>query len=363
MSRHRGTARRGGAPSRRIGPVALFALLALLPGRAAAQQGTPSPHGETRVAIDCGRCHTSSGWSPARTPMVFDHARETGFRLTGEHRRIDCLACHTDARFDRPRAALEECATCHVDPHEGTLSIDCAQCHETLSFREARAPELHRRTSFPLIGAHAAVECERCHRDGLATAVEPLAVECVSCHATDYVRVRFPDHQALSFPDDCAECHPPTAWGAGRFDHAAQAGFPLVGAHLRAACTSCHTPPGYDVPFAAAGPDDCVACHSADADRAHPGAFQPTCVDCHSVETWRGATFDHDGFFPIFSGEHRGKWDACQDCHTTGVYSTFTCSRCHARGEMDDKHSDEPGYAYDPILCLSCHPRGDKEED
>jgi hypothetical protein len=412
-------------------------LLLLVPGALAAQVTSASPHGRLRAAIDCADCHTAVDWTRTRQPMQFDHARQTGFPLTGSHATVECTGCHADARFDQPRAEPQQCASCHVDPHEGTLSIDCAECHTTGSFHDARAPELHLRTSFALEGAHAVIECERCHTNGLSSAIETIATQCVDCHEADRTRARFPDHLDPAFPQECVECHPPTTWAAGRFDHASLSGFALAGAHERITCESCHIPPGNEPRFDAldendciachraefeaehptgfpetclechdvnswqgadfdhgaitsfallgahdrldcedchippanelrwqpADVNDCVACHQADYDRAHPGSFGTICADCHNVNTWEDATVDHDPLFPIYSGEHRGKWDGCRDCHTTGSYTEFTCATCHSRGEMDDEHDDEDGYAFEPQLCLSCHPRGDKEDD
>ena len=150
---------------------------------AQAQRGTRSPHGDAPTATACGDCHTSEAWRPLRERLAFDHARRTGFGLHGAHREVACVACHTDARFDQPRATEEECGACHGDPHEGTLSIDCAGCHEPTTFAAARAPEAHLRSAFPLTGAHAVIACERCHREGLAGPLATLESECVACHA------------------------------------------------------------------------------------------------------------------------------------------------------------------------------------
>jgi hypothetical protein len=346
-------------------PLLVILLLAAAPSALRAQARTASPHGELRNRIDCTQCHTAEAWRPLRRDPDFEHRRDAGFPLDGRHASVACAACHEGLRFDRPRAAPDECAVCHRDPHQGRLSTDCALCHDPRGFDSAPGPEAHLRTSFPLTGAHLAVPCEGCHaneRDGLFTRLD---ARCIACHQGDYTRALFPNHAQAGFSITCEDCHRTTRWTGGRFDHVTASGFPLVGAHLRIDCSACHAPPDFQVRFQAASADDCIACHRADYDREHTGmGFSLICTDCHTVERWEGAQFDHDGFFPIYSGRHRGRWDRCQDCHTTtGDFAVFSCTTgCHARNETDGHHEGESGYAYESALCFSCHPRGEAED-
>ena len=115
--------------------------------------------------------------------------------------------------------------------------------------------------------------------------------------------------------------------------------------------------------FQPADNNDCITCHQQDYNNEHQGSgFPTTCLNCHSVNTWDGATFDHDGpYFPIYSGAHRGEWNSCQDCHDVpNDYQAFTCLTCHehSQSRMDSKHGGRRGYAYESALCYSCHPRG-----
>ena len=52
---------------------------------------------------------------------------------------------------------------------------------------------------------------------------------------------------------------------------------------------------------------------------------------------WKPATFDHDGkYFPVYSGSHNGKWNACSDCHTNNSnYAVFSCIACHEHNQTD----------------------------
>lgn len=327
----------------------------------AAQQAVVSPHGPLRPSIDCGDCHTASAWKPLAERPSFDHGRDAGFVLDGRHARLRCVACHTALRFEAPRAAPEQCAACHQDPHRGRLSSDCARCHDSRGFQVARDAAVHETTTFPLAGAHRVVACEACHRDERAGAFTPVDARCIACHRSDLAQARFPDHTSPLFKGACDQCHRPTAWQGARFDHEGVSGFALIGAHVRAECTGCHAPPDFRLRFNAASPQDCVACHRADYDRVHTGTgFPLLCTNCHTAERWSGARFDHS--FPIFQGRHAGKWDTCADCHNVpGNFTVFTCLTCHTRAETDSHHREEPGYAYESPRCLSCHPRGEAD--
>lgn len=342
-------------------PTLILLLSALLVAPLAAQAPPRSPHGQLRATIDCAACHSPAGWRPMRRDADFDHVRDAGFALSGAHRAVGCAGCHAGLRFDQPRAAGDECVVCHTDPHRGRLSSDCAGCHDTQRFGNARSSAVHERTTFPLTGAHRVIPCEACHRDERAGAFTPLDARCVACHEQDLAQARFPDHGAATFRSGCDRCHRTTQWHGARFDHVEASGFELIGAHRRIDCTGCHVPPDFRPRFQAASPQDCVACHRADYDREHAGTgFSLQCTDCHGVERWSGATFDHA--FPIFRGRHAGKWDACTDCHTQPAnFAIFTCLTCHTQAETASNHRDVSGYAYESTRCLSCHPRGEAD--
>jgi len=64
-------------------------------------------------------------------------------------------------------------------------------------------------------------------------------------------------------------------------------------------------------------------------------------------------------YFPIYSGEHEGKWNQCSDCHTNpSNYAVFTCLTCHGLTETNNQHNGVSGYVYESNACLECHPDG-----
>ena len=298
----------------------------------------------------CEDCHTVSGWSPAN----FDH-NVTAFPLQGAHRAVDCLSCHAGGYAGTPT----DCFSCHDADYNGATNPDhdgfpttCEDCHSVSGWSPASFD--HNQTAFPLRGAHQAVDCLSCHAGGYAGTPQ----DCFSCHDADYNGANNPDH--TGFPTTCEDCHSESGWSPANFDHN-QTAFPLDGAHLSLDCLSCHAG-GYG-----GTPTDCYACHANDYATANPdhvaAGFPTTCETCHTTADWDDVTWDHDDFFPIYSGSHRGEWSVCEDCHVApGNPTIFECIFCHAhtQPDMDDEHDDVSGYIYESNACLSCHPDGEE---
>lgn len=327
--------------------------------------GRDNPHGD--IDVECSACHTSEGWVPLRDSLSFRHDRDTNFQLTGAHTTTSCEGCHLNLRFDEPDVTERNCASCHVDVHQGAFSNTCASCHSTTSFQDVDGLQIHASTRFPLVGAHAQTQCQSCHQDEREGAFVAMETACQSCHEDDYQRA----HAGSDISRTCQNCHGTTAWLWNvRFDHVEETQFALLGTHQSLACQSCHVQPSFDLREGTpANEEDCYACHADDYQEEHAGTgFPTTCLTCHDVNDWRGARFeDHDAqFFPIFSGEHAGTWgDNCQTCHTQpNDFSSFSCVTCHEhnQAEMFDEHDDVSGYVYESSACLSCHPTGTEDE-
>jgi hypothetical protein len=251
------------------------------------------------------------------------------------------VACHTP---DYQRA------------HPGNaFPATCLDCHNQDTWNGATFD--HALTGFPLVGAHQRLACAACHDPGtMAPRWQPANQnDCVTCHDADYQR----EHAGSGFPTTCLNCHTVERWEGATFNHAVLTGFALVGAHTPLACTSCHLPGSSALRWPKpASQNDCVACHDADYQQEHAGSgFPTTCLNCHTVQSWGGATFNHSQFFPITSGPHANR--QCQECHTQGNnYSLFTCLTCHTQSRTNNEHQGRQGYQYQSNACLSCHPNG-----
>lgn len=361
------------------------------------ERGPVVPHDS--FPSDCSLCHEGDDWHTLRDDFQFDHEAETGVALLGAHERAECLRCHND---HGPVSVFAQrgCRGCHEDIHRGQLGARCDTCHDERDWRPTEIITTHNLTRFPLVGAHAATACWRCHIGAQVGNFTRVDTECLTCHMQDLARATNPDHQANGFTSDCDRCHIPTTWTGGGFSHP---GFPLTGAHAGLDCEACHTGGvftglsrdcfachmaeynGAQDHLAFGYPTNCEQCHNTSAwvpanfrhngissscdvchlddylntnDPDHQAAGFPTnCAACHNTNSWNGANFDHD--FPINGGPH-GNLD-CSDCHLVPRnFSIFSCTHCHehSRSEMADDHSEVNGYVWDSMACYQCHPDG-----
>lgn len=321
-----------------------------------------SPHGSD-FRISCGVCHSPEGWEIDWDIYSFNHDT-TDLPLEGQHRSVNCRLCHPSLVFSE---AGTECVDCHLDMHYHTVGFNCSRCHTPDSWIVRNITEIHMMSRFPLFGPHVMAVCEDCHPSVSDLRFEPLGIECIDCHLEDYNAATNPNHVQGNISTHCIDCHSMYAftWSDNNFNHLF---FPLTEGHAIAECSRCHTGNVYS----GLSPE-CFSCHQSDYNASsnpnHLAAGLSTdCLECHTTRPgWKPADFSvHDGlYFPIYSGNHRGEWDDCTDCHSnTDNYAQFSCIDCHAhnRIDMDDKHLGEvPGYQYNSNACLACHPTGSHE--
>jgi hypothetical protein len=260
------------------------------------------PH-QGQFRVDCADCHRVEGFRPT----TFDHAR-SNYPLSGKHQSTLCEKCHRleeavfpagKARAVRYRPLASACAACHDDVHRGQLQQACDLCHTTSGFERSRLIFQHDRHSrFPLLGKHATVACDECHRrekasfpSGTAEAIRyrPLSVECASCHDNPHqpaaVKASLPARTGL----DCQRCHTVDSFRQAAFDHQ-KTSFPLKGAHFGVACERCHGfRAGKDrrvVQFQNS-PRACLDCHRS----PHASRRYDRCEECHNLSNWRVRAF------------------------------------------------------------------------
>ncbi len=134
-----------------------------------------------------------------------------------------------------------------------------------------------------------------------------------------------------TFPADCKMCHVGETWDVltddFEFDHEAETGVPLNGAHEQARCLHCHNDRGPVEVFHRQG---CGGCH----EDFHQGELGSDCTMCHREHDWRpvGQIAMHNRTrFPLV-GAHTGV--ACWRCHPGGEVGNFLpvdteCVSCH----------------------------------
>ena len=239
--------------------------------------------------------------------------------------------------------------------------------------------------------AHAKLEasCSNCHDRSNAHTQTSLCLDCHKAIAADIGAHRgYHGRMANAGGGECRACHTEHK-GRGadivqldlaHFDHRLT-DFALQGAHAELPCESCHKPPAAWRAVTAT----CVGCHQADD--VHRGQFTQSCGECHSVNAWSGATFDHGKTRFALTGAHTSL--ACNACHIGGRYkpTPSTCVGCHAtddahRGSRGSEcarchvtkewkaarfdHLKETGYAllgaHSNIECLACHRSGNYKD-
>lgn len=314
----------------------LAALLAAPAGAQISPGPLARPHEKLEGSGQCLKCHDQKGVSAAR-----------------------CLACHT---------LLGERVAAGQGLHARQEYRDCKRCHMEhqgrdfeLVFWGERGREAfdHALTGFSLLGRHARLRCDECHRGRQKRGPQQLAAAgagsgtllglgtaCAACHADE--------HRGQFAGRDCTACHKQESWKpAPGFDHA-RAAYKLEGRHAGLACDKCHagvTESGKTwrryrpVAF-----KECSSCHRD----PHAGRLGAACSSCHAPDSWRPqklAGFDHDRTAYPLRGRHRGlDCAACHRAHQGYKLAHARCLDCHA-----DAHLGQLAARTDQGRCESCH--------
>src|SRR5579864_16590 len=213
---------------------------------------TQNPHGP--LAIACENCHTTTSWSPIRRTVEFDHNRETNFPLRGLHQNVQCSSCHVKKVFTN---VGKQCADCHADIHRRQMGAACQNCHTVNGWKVDSSAIQNHLNRFPLIGAHAALQCDDCHKGAASGQFIGLSTACVSCHQSDFQQAAPLNHVAANLPVTCEVCHGMDRWQGAKFDHTQFTHFALTGAHAQLACASCHVGNRFQ-----GTSTDCYGCHA-----------------------------------------------------------------------------------------------------
>jgi hypothetical protein len=319
-------------------------------------------HGEVDFGSDdssfCSNsaCH-GQAWPEVQLDANFVHPIE----LVGQHAQVWCHECHEGV--EKP---VYVCENCHEPPSRPHFGEVCEDCHTPEGFTPAQIEDFEH--PIPLVGAHAALDCQACHREGLE-----LTYDCAECHEPP---------SEPHFGDACQDCHTPEGFASpdlSGFQHPV----PLEGAHAAADCMACHQA-GFDLQF------ECAACHEPPTDH-----FEASCDTCHTPEGWVASATStvaaapevphpveglgdcyacHDpagGALPAPGNHEEYSQAQCQICHTPGDTATFTppeiphsteglddCFACH---DPDDGSVPAPSHhaGFSQALCQICHEPGE----
>ncbi len=289
----------------------------------APQAKVTNPHGPG--IGPCQNCHTYTSWKPIRSTPEFNHDN-TPYPLRGMHKDVPCTKCHASLVFQKTST---HCADCHADIHRRQFGANCESCHSVKGWQVSVREIQNHQNRFPLVGAHALLECEACHTGAATGQFMGLSTACYSCHQQDF-KTPVIDHVSSGFPTTCDSCHSVDNWFGAHFDPLKLPGFALPGMHATLECTACHINNKFK-----GTPASCYACHqkefTATTNPPHVVSGMPhDCGLCHTTSTWLGAKFDHSAYtnYPL-----------------TGMHLNLQCTQCHLNNK----------YIGTPVDCYSCH--------
>lgn len=261
---------------------------------------------------ECEKCHSEKKWDES----IFNHDKDTEYKLRGQHKEARCNSCHVDPPFDKKPSEL--CIDCHKadDVHQQKNGEKCQDCHSENNWQKTSFDH-ERDTDFTLRGKHEDLQCESCHKGSLE---QELKTSCISCHQADDVHL---GQQG----EACQRCHDENSFTDQiRFDHDLTR-FPLIGQHAATSCEECHLEQTFkDTAL------DCNSCHSDDD--VHKQGLGARCEQCHTPNAWGIWVFDHD---------------TQTDFKLTGKHQEQPCKVCHIKPVKTDEEIDQ---AAD---CFSCH--------
>jgi hypothetical protein len=306
----------------------------------------------TLLGSECENCHRPTSW----TAVTWNHAARTGFPLNAAHSTLRCDQCHKNRVF---AGTPTDCYACHRENFESARNPDhrgagfpttCASCHRP-GDPTWHAARFDHSASFPLAGVHASQPCAACHKN---PSYKGTPNTCSGCHQADFAKTVSPNHLAAGFGTACESCHKFTdaSWNLSKYPHAA---WPLVGTHVTAACSTCHTGTVYK-----GLSSTCLSCHQAAYQQAqnpnHAAAGFPTACDtCHKLSdpTWRQGTFNHGASFAL-AGVHATT--ACNTCHKNSVFkgTPRDCVGCHQADFQGSKNPPHLAAGFS-TACETCH--------
>lgn len=316
-----------------------------------------------KLGPNCQSCHTTKGW--ANIPG-FDHSK-TKFMLSGRHDTVACSKCHESVTsktkngpVDLSTKAFVDCIPCHATPHTEKFSQQtCTSCHSTEGWKTGKAATFnHDLTAYKLVGRHAQVKCQLCHKEegkkARGSSLKLHHAKCVDCHQ-DYHEGQF----VKTYKSDCAKCHTENGFLPSTFTVAQHTPvFALTQAHGAIPCVACHAKSETKKAQFRFSNISCETCHRD----PHKGDFRQFmkgrgCETCHTTKSWQSVRFEHSVTKFVLEGKHADV--RCEQCHRSqsaksaakykykGVETT--CQSCHE--EVHNKQFAVGG----KTECVACH--------
>ncbi len=286
----------------------------------------------------CSSCHNTKSFADVGNIKSFNHSL-TNFPLIGKHKKVKCKSCHKGSLSYKPK--YRYCYNCHEDYHKGEFKVegeqkDCAECHNEKGFSPSYFTiEMHNKSGFKLLNAHAAVPCYSCHYSQDMWHFKIEGEKCIVCHENiheSFISKKFFDE------NKCESCHLTTNWHDVKFNHDLT-DFKLLGKHKELECSQCHYEQIGSNKFIQHFSDLKTGCENCHTD-VHNGQFDKTdeyCTVCHTFENWEPTLFDHNetGF------------------KLEGAHANLECSQCHFVETKNNVRFIR--YKLEDTRCISCH--------
>jgi hypothetical protein len=334
---------------------------------------------------ECSECHSQESW---KKKIKFDHLKDGGYRLKGDHAKLKCKKCHIpngkkSAKYKWPKFSQKRCLSCHKDNHKTNLSPKyqggkCDKCHKQTEWKIRKFS--HNLTGFDLKGKHSRVGCVKCHKQTTTKSKKNykwrgLKNKCLDCHK-DYHAFATQTSKRFGPLGKCDRCHTNESFKKNvDFNHSLDTRFKLDGQHSKKnKCIDCHVaavgqnkkrPKKRIYRWRQLDTKTCETCHKSPHKKTFPPKLlRKKCTECHLTTGWKkvrkGKGFSHDATrFPLVGKHQKVK---CDTCHIRGKKQVFKfpfaerqfCQNCHKnvhKKQFDKKFSSKS--------CAECHtPRG-----
>lgn len=301
-------------------------------------------------------------------------------------------------RFDSVVPALGLLWLSFLVPLAGAQEIDCANCHDSVTFNSPAHPDLgcrdchanvtpeHRGQDLEPLGDESCSDCHRRQSREVGRSVHDEKASCIACHGAPHEIHKVSDLASAVSPVNqikyCGGCHDePESLIDGYLTSVHGRALLLSGLIDAPSCSDCHG--AHSIIEAASdrastshvnSPETCGACHVLlleewKAHSAHGLAWEadqdgPVCIDCHA---------SHEIADPTVAPTRLASARVCGECHAEylsefrdsfhgkandlGYVSGATCSDCHTPHSnlpaSDARSSIHPDNLMD--TCGACH--------
>jgi hypothetical protein len=281
-------------------------------------------HSHEEIGKDCAKCHPAP-WEPTKMEEL-------------------CQGCHQDVTIQ-----MADPVSLHGALVKNGKTLECCDCHSEHQGKTAALTSMlpkdypHEVMGYQLL-AHDQFKdghpfaCADCHVNDVQSFSQPV---CTECHRS--LDAAFTSQHVTDYGEDCLACHDGKETVNKNFEHNL-AIFKMSGKHSQVTCEKCHVDARKKADLQSLD-TTCGMCHQRDD--VHKSQFGLACDDCHKVETWVGATYDHTQTDFGLLGKHADV--KCGDCHNKEgrTQLSMECAACHVK---DDVHKNALGNK-----CADCH--------